>query len=245
MRWQGICIKVISQQTGALLQPCRGLPHQIVKTKTLLITGLIIAVLGMVPTFVVTQIHGGRQAGGESARLEGADVMAPAIAQIPPAQTVAVPLTLQNPAPPNPAPTRATSAFQPKEPIGDSQVGVVRDAQSAGSSEAAVADPVARQALALVGADPGAEAYWYGAINDPAIPSQERQDLIEDLNEDGLSNPKHPDASDLPVILRRIDLLQEIGANAMDQVNADAFQEAYKDLVNLADVAIGGGQPVR
>ena len=32
---------------------------------------------------------------------------------------------------------------------------------------------------------------------------------------------------------------------AMDRVNADAFQEAYKDLVNLANVALGGGRPVR
>jgi len=32
---------------------------------------------------------------------------------------------------------------------------------------------------------------------------------------------------------------------AMDKVNADAFEEAYKDLLNLANVAMGGGEPVR
>ena len=32
---------------------------------------------------------------------------------------------------------------------------------------------------------------------------------------------------------------------AMDQVNLDAFQEAYKDLINLANLAMGGGEPVR
>jgi hypothetical protein len=31
----------------------------------------------------------------------------------------------------------------------------------------------------------------------------------------------------------------------MDEVNADAFLEAYKDLVNLAAVALGRGEPVR
>jgi hypothetical protein len=106
-------------------------------------------------------------------------------------------------------------------------------------------DPVARIALAWVGLDPGAEAYWYAAINDPDLPANERQDLIEDLNEDGLSDPKHPTLEDLPLIVNRLSLIEEAGPNAMDQVNADAFQEAYKDLLNLANVAMGGGEPVR
>jgi hypothetical protein len=40
-------------------------------------------------------------------------------------------------------------------------------------------------------------------------------------------------------------LIQELAPDAMDQVNLDAFTEAFKDLLNLADVALGGGQPVR
>lgn len=40
-------------------------------------------------------------------------------------------------------------------------------------------------------------------------------------------------------------IIEEVAWEAMDQVNADAFQEAYKDLVNLADLAAGGGDPVR
>jgi hypothetical protein len=106
-------------------------------------------------------------------------------------------------------------------------------------------DPLAREALALVGADPMAEAYWYAAINDPKLPANERQDLIEDLNEDGLSDPKHPGPEDLPLILSRLRLIEETGPNAIDQVNAEAFQEAYKDLLNLANLAAGGGEPVR
>ena len=59
------------------------------------------------------------------------------------------------------------------------------------------------------------------------------QDLIEDLNEDGLSDPKHPSEQDLPLILNRLLLLEEIAPDAMDKVNADAFQEAYKDLLRM------------
>jgi hypothetical protein len=39
--------------------------------------------------------------------------------------------------------------------------------------------------------------------------------------------------------LNRIQLIEELAPDSMDQVNADAFAEAYKDLVNLAS-----GQPV-
>jgi len=105
-------------------------------------------------------------------------------------------------------------------------------------------DPLARQALALVGQDPDAEAYWYGAINNPDLPPEERKDLIEDLNEDGLADPKHPTNADLPLILSRIQLIELLGPSAMDNVNGDAFQEAYKDLLNLVDLALGGGEPV-
>jgi hypothetical protein len=97
-----------------------------------------------------------------------------------------------------------------------------------------VQDPDARAALSLVGADPMAEQYWAAAINDPNLPANERKDLIEDLNEDGLSDPKHPGPQDLPLIANRLRLIEELAPSAMDAVNADAFAEAYKDLQNLA-----------
>jgi len=104
-----------------------------------------------------------------------------------------------------------------------------------------IQDPMARAALSYVGADPEAELYWYQAINDPSLGPQERQDLIEDLNEDGLSDPHHPTADDLPLILNRIQIIEEVVWDAMDEVNADAFLEAYKDLVNLAFQAMDNG----
>jgi len=102
----------------------------------------------------------------------------------------------------------------------------------------AVADPWARVALASVGEDFEATDYWLGAINDPSVPAEERKDLIEDLNEDGFSDPKHPTAAELPLILNRLALLEAVASQAMDQVNADAMAEAYKDLVAMAQ-----GQP--
>jgi len=101
------------------------------------------------------------------------------------------------------------------------------------TEKAPIQDPGAREALSLVGLDPEAEAYWSAAINDPSLPAEERQDLIEDLNEDGLSDPKHPAPEDMPLIVNRLQLLEEMAPSAMDQVNADAFQEAHKDLVNM------------
>ncbi|MCX8156567.1 MAG: hypothetical protein N3J91_08995 [Verrucomicrobiae bacterium] len=94
-------------------------------------------------------------------------------------------------------------------------------------------DPLAREALQLVGADPKATAYWIQAINDPRLPREERKDLIEDLNEDGFTDKKRPTLEDLPLVQARIELIEWLAPQAMDQVNADAFQEAYKDLLQI------------
>jgi hypothetical protein len=96
-----------------------------------------------------------------------------------------------------------------------------------------VEDPTARAALSLVGSDPDATVYWAQAINDPTLPSEERKDLIEDLNEDGLTNPHQAAPEDLPIIAYRLQLIEWMSSSPMDRVNADAFAEAYKDLVNL------------
>jgi hypothetical protein len=93
--------------------------------------------------------------------------------------------------------------------------------------------PIARQALDLVGADPVAEAIWMQAINDPTISAHDRQDLIEDLNENGFDDPAHPSADDLPIIENRLALIEQLAPDAMDDVNASAFAEAYKDLINM------------
>ena len=95
--------------------------------------------------------------------------------------------------------------------------------------------PEARIALMFVGEDEEAEAVWNDAINDPSLSPQERQDLIEDLNEDGFPDPKHLTEDDLPLILSRLALIEELAPDAMDDTNAAAFAEAYKDLSNMLE----------
>jgi hypothetical protein len=141
-------------------------------------------------------------------------------------------------APQTPSPaTQAAAAPRPKASVQANQGG--RPAKEP------LHDPLAREALAFVGADPIADEYWYAAINDPNLPAHERQDLIEDLNEDGLSDPKHPGPEDLPLIVIRMEMIRNVAATAWDQVTLDACEEVYKDLGNLAGVAIGSGQKVR
>jgi hypothetical protein len=100
-------------------------------------------------------------------------------------------------------------------------------------------DPDARAAMSLVGADPTAEKYWLAAIFDPRLPDQEREDLMEDLNEDGLSDPKHPGPEDMPLIVNRLRIIEEVVPYADPFMQRHLF-EAYKDLSRLL-----AGQPVQ
>jgi hypothetical protein len=94
-------------------------------------------------------------------------------------------------------------------------------------------DLMARAALSLVGTgDPDAEAYWMDAIFDPSLPDQEREDLMEDLNEEGLSDPRHPGPEDLPLIVNRLAIIEEVAPYA-DSFMIEHLGEAYKDLVGL------------
>ena len=108
--------------------------------------------------------------------------------------------------------------------------------------EKVIQDPLARDALALVGVDLEAEMYWFGAIHDPALPKSERQDLIDDLNEDGLPDPKHPTADDLPLLLSRLEILEDLVPSLSDEFD---WKESYDDLLNLVDLAMGSGKPVQ
>lgn len=106
-------------------------------------------------------------------------------------------------------------------------------AQAAANGKAALQDPLAREALSMVGMDEQAEAIWAAAINNPDLPANERKDLIEDLNEDGFPDPKNPTIEDLPLIVSRLGLIEDYAAEAIDNVNWQAFMEAYKDLLNM------------
>jgi len=86
----------------------------------------------------------------------------------------------------------------------------------------------------LIGHNPEADEVWIQTINDPSLSANARKNLIEDLNEDGLSY-RNLTRDDLPVIKYRIELVEGLRPYAMDKANADAFDEAHKDLVNMAN----------
>lgn len=139
------------------------------------------------------------------------------------------------PAPPESAPPaeNTVAAASPPMDLRAPAAAPAAKAKAAPRAKPELKDPLARVALSLVGADADAEDYWAGAINDPTLSAHERQDLIEDLNEEGFPDPKNLTAEDLPLILSRILLIEEHVFDAMDEVNAAAFLEAYKDLVNM------------
>lgn len=190
--------------------------------KTKFILGLLAPIAVVVIALVAV---GPRQPAPTRAAKEEPARPAAVAASVPPAPAV-------EPRPP--VPTGETVIL----PVAQAKKTVPQSAPKANGKDP-VQDPDARVALSLVGADPEAEAYWAAAINDPNLSANERQNLIEDLNEDGLSDPKHPGPQDLPLILNRLRLIDELAPYAMDQVNSDAFQEAQKDLLAMLN-----GKPV-
>lgn len=213
--------------------------------KNLLLAAAAFAVACVVAGFVVLNRQSERQGAPPSALAP--DSSAPTRTpehSLPAPPPEVTPPTAATPASPASTPEAAPSAG-PAQTAATPQNAAAPPRQSGRAPREPLHDPMAREALTWVGLEPSAEAYWHAAINDPNLPARERQDLIEDLNEDGLSDPRYPSPDDLPLILSRIELIQAVGPYAMDKVNADAFQEAYKDLVNLAAVALGGGEPVR
>jgi hypothetical protein len=175
----------------------------------------------------------------------GTQVPRPALRPVPPGPTW--PRHARSPLPPPltaESPTTQAAAAAVAEPEKASQeLPPLPGHKQAGASAPAAAAPkersLARDALALVGADPLAEAVWYDAINDPQRSEHERSDLIEDLNEDGFPDPHHVTPDDLPLIESRILLIERLAPEAMDEVNFEAFAEAYKDLVNMYARASG------
>jgi type II secretory pathway pseudopilin PulG len=177
-----------------------------------------------------------RQRAARAAELDQLAKQSPPVA--PPASA---PTVSSQPTPEIPSSPQPTNV--PKRPNPPAQPSVVQSGQPA-PARRELQDPLARVALGMVGADADAEAYWLDAIYNPDLPDQEREDLMEDLNEDGLSDPRHPGPWDYPLIMNRITLIDQIVPTA-DQFMLPHLWEAYKDLWNLAEQAQGRGDPVR
>jgi hypothetical protein len=203
----------------------------IMKTKHIICAGLCVAI-GVWVAIVLT----GRQSIHVSRAYTPPTIESPPITeQRPTAEPVGPAATAPDapsPAEPEKAASKPATKWDRAKAARNSQPLAPQNAPGAGQKPPAV-DPLAREALGLVGIDPAAEAYWMDAINNPDLPEEERKDLIEDLNEDGLSDPKHPTIDDLPLIVRRIRIIEKLGPSAMDRVNAAAFEEALKDLEKM------------
>jgi len=113
------------------------------------------------------------------------------------------------------------------------------------AADPAKKEPLARLALNYVGADPQANEFYQKAINDPILTKSHRKNLIEDLNEGGFADPRNLTANDLPLIQNRLSLLEQLAPTAMDDANAAAFKEAYKDLVNMRDRLVPPSNPAK
>jgi hypothetical protein len=121
-----------------------------------------------------------------------------------------------------------------QETLGPQSVPVIAQAyQNPSLTNSSLREPLARAALAFVGTDAQANEFYAKAINDPVLTKSHRKNLIEDLNEDGFADPKNLSDRDLPLIQNRISLIEKLAPEATDPVNTAAFQEAYKDLVNM------------
>jgi len=137
--------------------------------------------------------------------------------------------------PPSPVPSNPSKPIVKKDvrgaPVARGKQG--QPVQPAAGIDPPKEKPIARIALSYVGEDPAAEAVWIASINDPNVSAHDRSDLIEDLNEEGFDDPKNITRNDLPLIENRLALIEQLAPSSMDDTNAAAFAEAYKDLTNM------------
>lgn len=67
-------------------------------------------------------------------------------------------------------------------------------------------EPLARIARTYVGGDAQALKLFHTAILDPSLLPDQKSNLVEDLNEEGLTNQKVPTPEDLQLIAKRCQL---------------------------------------
>lgn len=192
-----------------------------------LATGLGCVLVLMIGRWTAT-VSGKRAAEAELSRNQAHLNATPA--HSPPA-TIPMPVESQE----RPAMPDTQRAPQPQRPAGAEETRSKPTHELSLFTDPAAKEKLGRLALSYVGDDPFADEVWAWLINDPQLSAKVRQDLIEDLNENGFSeeNGRRATVDDLPLIESRILLLEEHAQFAMDEVNAAAFAEAYKDLANM------------
>jgi hypothetical protein len=93
--------------------------------------------------------------------------------------------------------------------------------------------PLAQIALTYVGKTDQADSLFLKAIDGSALNRDTRRNLIEDLNQTGFTDPKNISLADLPLIQKRLALIDASLPDTTDPVNAEAFREARKDLLAM------------
>ena len=122
----------------------------------------------------------------------------------------------------------------------------VRSYQDARLSEPGSKEPLARVALSYVGANAQALDLYHTALLDPSLLPDQKRNLVEDLNQDGITNRKAPTPEDLQIIAKRYELTQaylQQGYVQNDPVLNAAFREADKDLRKMLERAAGNSPP--
>lgn len=107
-------------------------------------------------------------------------------------------------------------------------------------------EPLARLALAFMGANQQAGELFPTAVLDQALLPDQKRELVEDLNQDGLSNEKAPTPEELKIVANRYALTQTYLQQDYvlnDQVLSAAFREADKDLRNMLQKAAAAAAP--
>lgn len=136
-----------------------------------------------------------------------------------------------------------------QQAMGDQSVAIAAEAYKNGQfSDGPSKEPLARLALAYVGANAQAAELFHTAITDEQLTAHQHKELVEDLNQDGLSNKKTPTPADLELIANRYALTQAYLQQDYvqnDKVLNEAFREADKDLRNLLQrAAAAAANPV-
>lgn len=93
--------------------------------------------------------------------------------------------------------------------------------------------PLAQIALSYVGKNEQADSLFLKAIDGSTLNRDTRRNLIEDLNQTGFADPKNLSPGDLPLIQKRLALIDASLPDTTDPVNAEAFREARKDLLAM------------
>ena len=133
-----------------------------------------------------------------------------------------------------------------QQTLGDKSLALAAQAlQSGRVTDADSKEAIGRVGLTYVGspndqannqANDQAVQLFHTAINDTSLAPDQRRNLIEDLNRDGLTNERNPTPDDLKTISNRYVLAQTYLQQTYvqnDPVASAAFQEALKDLTQM------------